>query len=304
MMPSLPELLNNGNHPIRGRELHRHRLLRRVVPKNLRAFAFPASEAEGLHLWSVLLPRLGLTYLSSPRHNRAPNQYWAVTAKLTKQRRQLIRAGLRKGAFDQSLFDQGVVLGIEFESKASHAKKHFLADGADHISFVCCNVNDCKTLPVPVWCLRDILTDQHSLPSAFPKPPASSDGDLDAMSKSIESDAQRFVLIAFLAPEARQVASGQWRLHASVIKRCANQIAVLNGHSGIPNIGGVLTGFTQPGLKKDLGFLRKGEKAGSNGCRGRNYYLAAKSHRWLPKMAEEANIQVPEMWTRENDRNE
>ena len=249
-----------------------------------------------MHVWSILLPHLGLTYLSSPKHNRAPDAYWAVTSMLTKQRRQLIRESLRKGVLDPSLLEQQIVLGIEFESKASHATKHFLADGADHISLVCCNVNDCKTLPVPVWCLREILADRQSLPSTFPKPPTPCDRDLDALSKSIESDAQRFILLAFLSPDARQVASGEWRLHACGLKHFANQIAALNGHDGIREIGGVLTGFTQPGLKKDLGLLRKGEKAGSNGHRGRNYYLAAKVRRWLLKMAAEANVQVPEAW--------
>jgi hypothetical protein len=295
-MPSLPDPSNNGNRPVRGRELHKHRLLKRVVAKSLRCFAYPVSEAEGVHFWSILLPHLGLTYLCSPRHNRAPDAYWAVTSKLTKQRRKLIREGLRKGALDQSLFDEGVVLGIEFESKASHAKKHFLADGADHISLVCCNVNDCKILPVPVWCLRDICADQRSLPPAFPEPTAFGSRDLAALSKNIESDAQRFVLLAFLSPESRQVAGGEWRLHASVIKRCANQIALLNGFDGIRDIGGVLTGFTQPGLKRDLKLLRKGEKAGSNKCRGCNYYMAARFHRWLRKMAEQANVQIPEAW--------
>ena len=197
---------------------------------------------------------------------------------------------------DQSLFDQGVVLGIEFESKASHAKTHFLADGADHIALVCCNVNDCKTLPVPVWCLREILADRQSLPSTIPEPPAPSNRDFDTLFKTLNSDAQRFVLLAFLSPDARQVASGEWKLHSCTLKDFANQIALLNGHDSIRDIGGVLTGFTQPGLKKDVGLLRKGEKAGSHRHRGSNYYLAAKFHRWLRKMAAEANVQVPETW--------
>ena len=146
-MPPFPDLPIPSDRPTRGRELHKHRLLRRAVAKTLGCFAYPVTEAEGAHIWSILLPHLGLTYVCSPKHNRAPDAYWAVTSMLTKERRQLIRGGLRKGAFDQSLLDEGAVLGIEFESKASHATKHFLADGADHISLVCCNVNDCKTLP-------------------------------------------------------------------------------------------------------------------------------------------------------------
>ncbi len=275
-MLSIPEPSNSGNRPIRGRELHKHRLLKRAVAKSLGCFAYPVSEADGVHFWSILLPHLGLTYLSSPRHSRAPDAYWAVTSKLKKQQRNLIREGLRRGAFDQSLFDQGVVLGIEFESRASHATKHFQTDGADHISLVCCNENDCKTLPVPVWCLQDILADQRSLPSTFPKLPTPCDRDLDALAKSLESDLQRFALLAFLSPDTRQVASSEWKLHAFWLKHFANQIAALNGHDGIRDIGGVITGFTQPGLKKDLGLLRKGEKSRSNGHRGRNYYLAAK----------------------------
>ena len=127
-MPPFSELPNPVNHPIRGRELHKHRLLKCAVAKSLGCFAYPVSEADGVHLWSLLLPHLGLTYLCSPKHNRAPDAYWAVASMLTKQRRQLIREGLRKGAFDQSLLDEGAILGIEFESKASHATKHFLAD--------------------------------------------------------------------------------------------------------------------------------------------------------------------------------
>ncbi len=165
-----------------------------------------------------------------------------------------------------------------------------------HISIVLCNEDDCKTLPVPVWCLREILADQQSLPSTFPKPPTPGNRDLDALAKSLESDLQRFALLAFLSPDTRQVASSEWKLHAFWLKHFANQIAALNGHDGIRDIGGVITGFTQPGLKKDLGLLRKGEKSRSNGHRGRNYYLAAKARRWLLKMAAEANVLVPETW--------
>ena len=78
-----------------------------------------------------------------------------------------------------------------------------------------------------------------------------------------------------MSPDTRQVASSEWKLHAFWLKHFANQIAALNGHDGIRDIGGVITGFTQPGLKKGLGLLRKGEKSRSNGHRGRNYYLAA-----------------------------
>jgi hypothetical protein len=189
-MPPISEPSNDGKRPIRGRELHKHRLLNRAVAEDFRALAYPVSEAEGLHFWSILLPRLRLTYLCSPGRNRAPDAYWASTSKLTKQSRRLIRKGLRTGAFDQSLFDEGVVLGIEFESKASHAKKHFLADGADgveHISLVCCNDNDCKNLPVPVWCLRDLLGVQNSSPVALPEPIAFDDRIFVAMSSNIRS---------------------------------------------------------------------------------------------------------------------
>jgi hypothetical protein len=301
--PPIFELPNPGNHVIRGREINKYRLLKRAVAKSLGCFAYPVSEADGVHVWSILLPHLGLTYLSSPRHSRAPDAYWAVTSKLKKQQRNLIREGLRKGVLDQSLFDQGVVLGIEFESRASNAKKHFETDGADHISLVCCNENDCKSLPVPVWCLRDVLADRQSLPQTLPQPPGFGDRDLDTLSKNIKSDAQRFVLLAFLSPESRQVARGEWRLHTSALKRCVLEIALRNGHEGIRdmNMGGVLTGFTQPGLKKDLGFLRMGEQAGSKRCRGRNYYLAARYHRHLLKMAEATNVLVPEAWLQRND---
>ena len=68
-MLSLPEPSNDGNRSIRGRELHKHRLLNRVVAEDFRAIAYPVSESEGLYFWSILLPRLGLTYLCSPRQN-------------------------------------------------------------------------------------------------------------------------------------------------------------------------------------------------------------------------------------------
>jgi hypothetical protein len=151
-MPPISEFPFPNIGPICGRELGKHRLLKREVGKSLGCFAYPVSEVEGVHLWAILLPHHGLTFLCAPKDNRHPDEYWAVTSKLTKQHRKLIREGLRKGSFDQSLFDEGVVLGIEFESRAYYAKKHFEADGAKNISLVCCNVNDCKTLPVPVWC--------------------------------------------------------------------------------------------------------------------------------------------------------
>jgi hypothetical protein len=293
-MPPIPDPSNDGNCPIRGRELHKHRLLNRAVSETFFACAYPVSEAEGLHFWSILLPRLGLTYLCSPGRNRAPDAYWAVTSKLTALNRRLIRKGLRKGVFDQSLFDDGVVLGIEFESRASYAKKHFLADGEKHISQICCNDNDWRCAPVPVWCLRDFLGGQQTV--VAPIEPVAFDGhNFDALSKSIESDAQRFVLLAFLSPDSRQVASAEWRLHASAIKRRANQIAVLNGYDRIKDIGGALTGFTQPGLKKDMQIIRKGERARYNRCRGSNYYLA-KFRACLPRLAEVAHLQLPEDW--------
>ena len=188
------------------------------------------------------------------------------------------------------------MLGIEYESKASHAKKHFLTDGVEHISLVCCNVNDWKSAPVPVWCLRDFLEGQASSPIALTEPVAFDDGNLNALSSNLESDAQRFVLLAFLSPESRQVSSGERRLHASTIKRCANQIAALNGYDNIRNIGGALTGFTQPGLKKDLGLVRKGEKGGSRRCRGSHYYLAARFYACLRKLAEDAHLRLPHEW--------
>ena len=295
-MSILPEPSSDGKRPIHARELHKHRLLNRAMAEDFHAFAYPVSEAEGLHFWSRLLPRLGLEYLCSPGRNRAPDAYWAVTSKLTTQNRRRIRKGLRKGGFDQSLFDDGVVLGIEFESKASYAKKHFLADGTEHISLVCCNDNDCKTLPVPVWCLRDLLAVQNSSPIALPEPTAFDDRNFAALSSNIESDAQRFVLLAFLAPESRQVPTGERRLHASIIRHRANQIAALNGYAAIKDIGGALTGFTQPGLKKDLGLLRKGEKAGSSRCRGSNYYLAAKFYSCLRKLAQDTHLHLPADW--------
>ncbi len=295
-MPSLP--LNDGNCPIRGRELHKHHLLNRAVSETLFAVSYPVSEAEGLHYWSILLPRLGLTYLCTPGRSRAPDAYWAVTSKLTTQNRRLIRNGLRRGRFDQSLFDDKIVLGIEFESKASHAKKHFLADGAEHISLLCANVNDWKNAPVPVWCLRDVLGVQQSSSLVLPEPIAFDNRNFKALFSNIESDAQRFVLLAFLAPESQRLSTGEQRLHASAIKRYANAIAILNRYDRIRDIGGALTGFTQPGIKKDLGLLRKGERAraGSSKCRGSNYYLSARVHSGLRKLAEDAHLRLPEEW--------
>ena len=262
---------------------------------DLCALAYPVSEAEGLHFWSMLLPRLGLTYLCSPGRNRAPDAYWAVTSRLTKQNRREIRHGLRSGAFAQSLFDEGVVLGIEYESKASHGKKHFAGDGATHISLILCTVDDWSTAPVPVRCLRDFLGVRP--PAFVPTEPAFDNESFHALAANIESDTQRFVLLAFLSPESRQIPSGERGLHASVIKRLANEIGALNGYDAIMDIGGALTGFTQPGLKKDLGLLRKGEKAGSHGCRGRNYYLGARFNpRHLRKLAEDAHLHLPEAW--------
>ena len=295
-MLSLPEPSNDGNRSIRGRNLHKHHLLNRAVAEDLRAFAYPVSESEGLYYWSILLPRLGLAYLCSPKQNRAPDAYWTVTSRLTAQNRRLIRKGLRRGNFDQSLFDNGIVLGVEYESRASHAKKHFLTDGSEYISMLLCLVNDWKSAPVPVWCLKDFLEGQHPSPFALTEPVAFDDGNFGSLSSHIVSDAQRFVLLAFLCPESRQVSTAEWRLHASTIKRHANRIAFLNGCDTIKDIGGALTGFTQPGLKKELGLLRKGEKAGSNGCRGSNYYLAAKFHPCLRKLAEDAQLRLPEDW--------
>jgi hypothetical protein len=217
---------------------------------------------------------------------------------LTAANRHLIRKGLRTGEFDQSLFD--AIIGVEYESKASHAKKHFLPDAATkHISVICCNENDWTSAPVEVWCLQDFLVVQRpraSLSTKLPEHAIVDDGNHDALSSAIESDAQRFVLLAFLSPQSQPIPTGERKLHASTIKHLANLIAVRNLRDPIKDIGGVLTGFTQPGSKRDMGLLRKGEKTIASGTRGRNYYLAATFYPWLRSLAENANLRLPEDW--------
>ncbi len=139
-MSSFPEPSNKGNPPILGREIHKHLLLNHASSKDFRAFAYPASEAEGIHFWSLLLPRLGLEYLCSPRKPSSPGRVLGRGLKVDRREPASSPQRTSHGRIRPIAVRQGIILGVEYESKASHAKKHFLADGATkYISLICCN---------------------------------------------------------------------------------------------------------------------------------------------------------------------
>ncbi len=266
--------------------------------KNLMLWPFQNRKPRSLHFWPQFLPKLGLKYLCGPLQNRAPDSYWAVSSKLTEQHWRLIKEGLLNENFDQSLLAEGRVLAIEYESKASYANKHFENGGAGYVSHIGAIYDDWPGSPVPVLCLGDYLLHGELPKLQFvghaSEPNGFDDNVFKAFSSAIQSEAQRFVMLAFLSPKAQLVCSGELRLPAGDIKDFANQVADLNGRLRIADVGGVLSSFTQAGWKKDLRLLRQGEKAGRRGC---NYYLAKEYLRYLRKLAENACLRLPPEWS-------
>jgi hypothetical protein len=51
----------------------------------------------------------------------------------------------------------------------------------EHISLICCNVNDWPSAPVSVWCLRDCLEGRFSSPIALRKPIAFDERNFNAL---------------------------------------------------------------------------------------------------------------------------
>lgn len=269
------------------------------------ALAYPVTESDGIYFWSRLLERFGLIYLCTPKHGLAPDAYFAIRSKLDERACRLIREGLETGNLDPLLLDKGIVLGVEFESKASHATKHFdnVIDGREHISLICCNENDWSgEPPVPIWSLHDhlgILKEPES-PEAEPtivkpmngiptEPPddeeyTTNEEEYERINKSIKSERQCFVLMAFLFPGIRKVQAEEGyrlELNSEVIKDYANKIAARNSKEPIKDVGGVLTAFTQEGAKRKMKLLIKGDRAG----RGCNYYLPVRYKPYIERCA-------------------
>ena len=185
-------------------------------------------------MWSLLLPHLGLTYLCSPKHNRAPDAYWAVASNVTKQRRQLIREGLRKGAFDQSCLTKGVSRESNLSRRLPMRRSIFQTDGVDHISLSSAAMSTIARLcPSRFGACRIFWQISNRCLRHFLKPPILATVISMLWRRASNPTLQRFALLAFLSPDTRQVASSEWKLHAFWLKHFANQIAELNGHDGI-----------------------------------------------------------------------
>lgn len=272
------------------------------------ALAYPSTESDGIYFWSRILERFGLIYLCTPKKSRAPDAYFAKRSELDESARKLIREGLETGNLHASLLDRGIVLGVEFESKASYAKKHFEKGGRERISLICCNDNDWVDAPVPIWSLHDHLVtlEESEPPESEPliekpvkdmktepvddEPYAIDIGEYRRLKNSINEN-QCLVLMAFLFSDIREVPAEEptkLELRSSKIKDYANRIAEANSKPLIEDIGGVLTAFTQEGAKKDLGILKKGGRAGK---RDSNYYLPIKYKPYIKQLASEYYLQ-------------
>lgn len=258
-----------GRSKMKFRTIREYALLDTSTFNMTSAFAYPETEKDGMYFWFHLLDRFGLVYVCTPRKERAPDAYFAYRSKLDGRVRRLLREGLEAGELDPALLDEGIALGIEFESKASYAKKHFETDGIEHISVICCNENDWKDAPVPVWSLQDhlgVLEESEAQETELLDPNALTGSEIAPFDneeyrkicRSLTSDAQRLILMAFLIKGKPTKTGDELVLFAPSIKNIANQIAENNDLPEIRDIGGVLTAFTQAGFKKDIGLLRKG----------------------------------------------
>jgi len=272
------------------RKINEHLLLDSATADSLSAIAYPISEAEGIYFWSRILERFGLVFVCAPAKQIAPDAYFAVRSRLAEPMVDAIEEGLRNGSLPDWLIDDDVVVGVEFESKASYAKKHFENDGAQHITLICCIDNDWSDAPVPVWSLQDHLAvhvdeevSDEPVVEATEGPAVTAEKDdqpedsYDAESyaefeASLNSDGQRLAVLAYTHSAAKSVeikGEKKMLLPASAIKEYANAIAQHNEIEEIKDIGGIITAFTQEGTKKSLGILTKGARVG----KGSNYYL-------------------------------
>jgi len=267
------------------REIREHVLLDSATAEATSALAYPVTEAEGVYFWSRLLEQFGLVFLCTPSKSIAPDAYFVKRSMLTDVQRERIAACLEAGQLDPSLLADGIVEGVEFESKASYAKKHFEGEGRAVISLICCIENDWPDVPVPVWALQDHLSIFEEAPVPSPAEPSpagavSVDGkprdleipldqdELDRIQHALRTDGQRLALLAFLHPDARRPETKEGTdlaLHAKHIKEYANNIATENDLPIIRFFGGVLTAFTQEGEKKSIGLLRKGRRLSKEG---------------------------------------
>ena len=97
---------------------------------------------------------------------------------------------------------------------------------------------------------------------------------LDQLNYALKTDHQRLALLTFLHTTAKSDGNDIIQ-DSQTIKKFANIMAQENNLKPIQDIGGVLTGFTQDGEKKNLGLLRKGRPVAG----GSNYSMNAE---WLP----------------------